>query len=160
MRRETFNSKQVSKSNKNPEISERFSRYLAAFFESDLHIWCLGSYLNMFSGKIKVFMKNIFSSHEVDFASKLWGFGRVFCLEISPKFDQKVRKFRRKNIFSWKILLSLKRYSDSSLNTKYEPLTPKTERISFDFHPKIMKNDHFQWFTMNKWKNRDFKVKK
>ena len=61
----------------------------------------------------------------------------------SPKFDQNVRKFHRKNIFSPKILFSLKTYSDSSLNTEYEPLTPKTERVSLDFHPKIMKNDYF-----------------
>ena len=50
-----------------------------------------------------------------------------------------MRKIHRKNIFSSKILLSLKTYSVSSLNTKYEPLTPKTERVSLDFHPKITK---------------------
>ena len=67
-----------------------------------------------------------------------------FTSEISSKFDQNVRKFHRKNIFSPKILFSLKTYSDSSLNTEYEPLTPKTERVSSNFHPKIMKNDYFQ----------------
>ena len=51
-------------------------------------------------------------------------------------------------MFSSKSLLSLKTCSVSSLNTKYEPLTPKTERVSLDFHPKIMKNDHF---SMKKW---------
>ena len=65
-------------------------------------------------------------------------------VEISSKFDQNVRKFHRKNIFSPKILFSLKTYSDSSLNTEYGPLTPKTERVRSDFHPKIMKNDYFQ----------------
>ena len=60
-------------------------------------------------------------------------------VEISSKFDQNVRKFHRKNIFSLKILFSLKTYSDSPLNTEYEPLTPKTERVSSNFHPKIMK---------------------
>ena len=67
-----------------------------------------------------------------------------FTSKMSSKFDQNVRKFHRKNIFSSKILFSLKTYSDSSLNTEYEPLTPKTERVSSNFHPKIMKNDYFQ----------------
>ena len=62
-----------------------------------------------------------------------------FTSKMSSKFDQNVRKFHRKNIFSPKILFSLKTYSDSSLNTEYEPLTPKTERVSSNFPPKIMK---------------------
>ena len=67
-----------------------------------------------------------------------------FTSKMSSKFDQNVRKFHRKNILSSKNLLSLKTYSVSSLNTKYEPLTPKTERASLDFHSKTMKNDHIQ----------------
>ena len=51
----------VTKENgQNLEIQNVFSRYLAGFFELDLHIWYLGSYLNMFSAKLKVFMKKYF----------------------------------------------------------------------------------------------------
>ena len=37
-----------------------FSSYLAQFFELYLHIWYLGSYRDMFLGKINVFMKKYF----------------------------------------------------------------------------------------------------
>ena len=102
--------------------------------------------------------KNIFSSRELDFGSKFWPFGWVFCLRISPKFDQNMRKFYRKNIFSSKILLSLKTYSVSSLNTKYEPLTPKTERVSLDFHPKITKMTIFSWKNGQIWLFSNIKI--
>ena len=140
-----------------------FSRYLVAFFELDLHIWCLGSYLKMFPGKIKVFMKKYFFESWGRLWIEISTIWMVYCLEISSKFDQNVRKFHRKNIFSPKILFSLKTYSDSSLNTEYEPLTPKTERISSNFHPKIMKNDYFQWKNSQIWaflRYQDFEVKK
>ena len=42
------------------EFQIDFSSYLAQFFELDLHIWYLGSYLNMFLEKIKVFVKKKF----------------------------------------------------------------------------------------------------
>ena len=121
-----------------------FSRYLVAFFELDLHIWCLGSYLNIVSDKIKVFMKTYFFESWGRFWIEISTIWMVYCLEISSKFDQYVRIFHRKNIFSSQFLFSLKKYSDSSLNTEYEHLTPKTERVSSNFHPKIMKNYYFQ----------------
>ena len=49
----------VTKENdQNLKIQNVFSRYLARIFELDLHIWYSVSYLNMFSAKLKVFMKN------------------------------------------------------------------------------------------------------
>ena len=37
-----------------------FSSYLGQFLELDVHIWYSGSYLDMFLGKIKVFVKKYF----------------------------------------------------------------------------------------------------
>ena len=47
-----------------------FSSYLDQFFELDLHIWYLGSYLNMFLEKKVFVQKNIYSCRGVDFGSK------------------------------------------------------------------------------------------
>ena len=46
------------------EFQIDFSSYLAQFFELNLHIWYLGSYLNMFLEKIKVFVKKYFFRDE------------------------------------------------------------------------------------------------
>ena len=56
-----------------------FSSYLAQFFELYLHIWYLGSYLNILSGKIKVFMIKYFFVSRVRFWSKIW----VILVDIS-----------------------------------------------------------------------------
>ena len=58
--------------NENHRIPDLFSSYLAQFFELYLHIWYLGSYLNMFSGKIKVFIKKYFFVSRGRFWIKMW----------------------------------------------------------------------------------------
>ena len=52
-------------------------------------------------------------------------------------FWPKIEPTTRKNIVSQKLLFFLKTYSDSSLNTKYEGLTRKTERDSSKIRSEI-----------------------
>ena len=46
------------------EFQIDFSSYLTQFFELNLHIWYLGSYLNMFLEKLNVFVKKTFFRDE------------------------------------------------------------------------------------------------
>ena len=59
------------------EFQIGFSSYLAQFFELDLHIWYLGSYLNMFLEKIKVFVKKYFFVSWGRFWIKIQSFAAV-----------------------------------------------------------------------------------
>ena len=73
------------------EFQIDFSSYLAQFFELNLHIWYLGSYLNMFLEKIKVFVKKYFFVMRGRFSIKN---SVIYCSRIlassvpfSPKID-------------------------------------------------------------------------
>ena len=59
------------------EFQIDFSSYLAQFFELNLHIWYLGSYLNMFLEKIKVFVKKYFFVSRGCFLVKIQSFTAV-----------------------------------------------------------------------------------
>ena len=65
---------------KNMKFQIDFSSYLAQFFELNLHIWYLGSYLNMFLEKINVFVKKYF------FVSwgRFWVKNSVICCSPDP----------------------------------------------------------------------------
>ena len=58
-----------------------FSSYLAQFFELNLHIWYLGSYLNMFLEKIKVFVKILFFVVR----GRFWIKNPVICYTQTPR---------------------------------------------------------------------------
>ena len=86
------------------------------------------------SRKITIFYDNLFFRLVGSILDrKSSRFDGHFQLEISLIFDQNDGDFHRKKNSS-KMLFSLKTYSVSSLNTKYEPLTPKTHRDSLNFH--------------------------
>ena len=65
------------------EFQINFPRYLAQFFELYLHIWHSGSYLNMFLGKIKVFVKHYFLTPVGRFLVK----NRIILVEVSTFED-------------------------------------------------------------------------
>ena len=118
------------------EISDRFFKISRSDFRvrpSYLVFRKLSKYV---SRKIKIFYDKLFFRLVGSILDrKSSRFDGHFELEISSIFDQNDGDFHRKNIFSSKMLFSLKTYSVSSLNTKYEPLTPKTHRDSLNFHP-------------------------
>ena len=65
-----------------------------------------------------------------------------------PIFYQKPTHRCQKIFFSQKPLFFLKTYSDSSLNTKYEGLTRKSERDILKKRSEISDFDHFPLFTV------------
>ena len=89
-----------------------FSSYLARFFELALHIWCSGSYLNMFSGKLNIFTKKYFFTPWARFWIRFLVILRWNLLGISSKSDQNLIKiqgifiekifFHKNYYFFWK----------------------------------------------------------
>ena len=134
-----------------------FSRYLVVFFELYLHIWCLGSYLNMFSGKIKVFMKKYFFESWGRFWIEISTIWMVYCWVPFGSLFQKNRPTLRENrsssksFWSWASL----RFTEAReghwiwLATNSQPSTCKSRSPKqwFPFFCKLDRSEPTTWWN-------------